>query len=293
MRKHMIIAFAVLLALGMMLCSCGTGDFAVSGTEEGTVEITADNAAADAYALAGSVIVDENGMVTIDYDFAEGGELQVQLIRQSDEQSADMSEEEIQALADGDKADHTELISGTGEMSFVVEPGEYNVLATVIEKLTGTATISGQSTQIPNPWQEADSAEEAAKGAGMDTFTIPEGAEISLGTIEAERFTYMDGAVDAAIPIGAVEMTIRKIEFEGEPKEQGDISGDYNEYQYEWTQDVDGVTVTCHGNREGEATETIWTSDGYGYAILAYGAGGDDDYGLPAEDVAVIVRGVK
>ena len=73
----------------------------------------------------------------------------------------------------------------------------------------------------------------------------------------------------------------------------GDVSLDDNKYANEWTQTVAGKEVKCFGNREGEATKTIWTAGDYSYAVLAYGAGGDDDYGLSAEDVAIMVNAVK
>lgn len=56
---------------------------------------------------------------------------------------------------------------------------------------------------------------------------------------------------------------------------------------------MDGQEVKCFGNREGEATKTIWTAGDYNYAVVAYGAGGDDDFGLSAEDVVTMVNAVK
>ncbi|MBE6041197.1 MAG: hypothetical protein E7220_01595 [Clostridiales bacterium] len=143
-----------------------------------------------------------------------------------------------------------------------------------------------------NPWQTADSLAEATEGAGLDGFTIPEGAEISLGTVTPDEYRYMDGMVDVRIPIAAVEMTIRKGKAEV-LVEEDDISGDYGEYKYEWTQTIDGQEVKCFGNREGEATKTIWSSGEDYYALLARGAGGDDDFGLSSDDLAVLVSGIK
>ena len=40
-------------------------------------------------------------------------------------------------------------------------------------------------------------------------------------------------------------------------------------------------------------TRPISTSGDYNYAVVAYGAGGDDDFGLSAEDVATMVNAVK
>ncbi len=117
--------------------------------------------------------------------------------------------------------------------------------------------------------------------------------EISLGTVVPEGYRCMEGMAEADVPIAAVEMTIRKGSPEFEDVGPGDISGDYGEYANTWTQDVDGTEVTCFGNRKGEATKTIWKVGDYDYAILAYGAGGDVDYGLPADDVNILVKGIR
>ena len=111
-----------------------------------------------------------------------------------------------------------------------------------------------------------------------------------LGTMGDVTYKYTDGAVRVSCPAAAVEMFVIKAEAS---TGNGDVSFDSTAYANEWTQDVDGQEVTCFGNREGEATKTIWTAGDYSYAVLAYGAGGDDDYGLSAEDVAIMVNAVK
>ena len=149
-----------------------------------------------------------------------------------------------------------------------------------------------ENNQAVNPWQDADSAEAAAKGAGVEEFEVGEGEEISLGTVETERYSYMDGIAEAYIPLAAVDMTVRK----GRPDaavEEGDISGDYNEYKHHWKENVKGIKVDCYGNRKGESTKTIWECDGYLYAILAYGAGGDEDFGLSPDDVGSMVNAIQ
>jgi hypothetical protein len=73
----------------------------------------------------------------------------------------------------------------------------------------------------------------------------------------------------------------------------GDISLDATPYKYEWTKEIDGQEVKCFGNREGEATKTIWSAGDYNYAVVAYGAGGDDDFGLREEDLVTMVQAVK
>ena len=149
----------------------------------------------------------------------------------------------------------------------------------------------GETTGIANPWKETDSAKAAAEGAGLDGFNVAE-MTISLGDVKPDIYRYMDGMVEADQGIAAVDLTIRKGRPDLEMAE-GDISGDYNEYKYNWTQNVKGLEVKCFGNREGEATKSIWSVEGIDYAILATGAGGDEDFGLSADDLNSLVNGIQ
>ena len=150
-----------------------------------------------------------------------------------------------------------------------------------------------QEVGMPNPWSDVESAEAAAEGAGIDGFEPAEGTVISLGEVKVEQYRCMDGMAEARIPIAAVDMIIRKGRPDTAPEGDGDISGDYGEYKNEWTQNIKGLEVKCYGNREGEATKTIWTSGDYAYCILAYGAGGDTDYGLSADDLASLINSIQ
>lgn len=149
-----------------------------------------------------------------------------------------------------------------------------------------------QQAGMPNPWSDVATPEEAAEGAGVGVFECA-GIETSLGTTEPEGYRYMKGCAEAEFPIAAVEMNIRKGTDAVTDVAKGDISGDYNEYKNTWTQKVDGIEVTCSGNRKGDSTKTIWARDGYYYSILAVGAGGDDDFGLSKEDVEALVSNIK
>ena len=99
----------------------------------------------------------------------------------------------------------------------------------------------------------------------------------------------MEGVAEARLEFPASALTIRK----GTVAENGDISGDYNQYANTWSQDVDGILVTCFGNRDGEAAKAIWSSGDVFYSMTAEGLGGDQDFGLAAERMAAVVNGVK
>jgi hypothetical protein len=144
---------------------------------------------------------------------------------------------------------------------------------------------------IANPLSTADSLKAAAEGAGVDGFSIPEGAEISLGNVELTEARYMEGLAEAYVAFPAVDLTIRK--GTSAVAEDGDISGDYNEYANTWTQNIKGLEVTCFGNREGEATKTIWSVDDMDYSITVQGLGGDEDYGLSPDDLNSLINGIQ
>lgn len=144
---------------------------------------------------------------------------------------------------------------------------------------------------MANPWSDAGTLSEAAEGAGLDGFSIPEGAEISLGEVNVTEARCMEGLAEAVVEFPAVEMTIRK--GNASVAADGDISGDYNEYANTWTQNIKGLEVTCFGNREGDATKTIWQVDDTCYSITAYGLGGDTDYGLSPDDLNSLINGIQ
>ncbi|MCQ2563651.1 MAG: hypothetical protein MJ128_04075 [Mogibacterium sp.] len=155
------------------------------------------------------------------------------------------------------------------------------------------AMPEGEQAGMANPWSDVDSPEAAAEGAGLDIFMVPDGeAEISLGEVKVTQYRCMKGMAEAVVEFPAVEMTIRKGDKSGEMAE-GDISGDYSEYKYDWTQNIKGLEVKCFGNRDGEATKTIWSVDDMDYSITVQGLGGDEDYGLPADDLNSLINGIQ
>jgi len=152
-----------------------------------------------------------------------------------------------------------------------------------------TAAAAEENTGLANPWSDVGSAEEAAKGAGIDSFVIAEDPGLDLGELFERTYRCMDGIAEARLEYPASALTVRK----GTIAEEGDISGDYTEYANTWTQDVNGIEVTCFGNREGDAAKSIWTVDNMYFSIVAEGLGGDQDFGLNAERLAAMVSSIQ
>ena len=152
-----------------------------------------------------------------------------------------------------------------------------------------TAAAAEENTGLANPWSDVESAEEAAKGAGIDSFVIAEDPGLDLGQLFERTYRCMDGIAEARLEFPASALTVRK----GTNAEEGDISGDYTEYANTWTQDVNGIEVTCFGNREGDAAKSIWTVDNMYFSIVAEGLGGDQDFGLNAERLTAMVSSIQ
>ena len=118
----------------------------------------------------------------------------------------------------------------------------------------------GENAQIPNPWQECTSLEEAGKLAGF-SFTAPE-------TVDGYTERY----------IAAIEGDIAQVIFSNGDEDDSrlyfrkgvggdDISGDYNTYDVTEEQTIDGHAVLCKGN-DGLIYTATWTDGTYSYAVM-------------------------
>ena len=144
---------------------------------------------------------------------------------------------------------------------------------------------------MPNPWSEAKDAAEAAEGAGVGYFELPNALETSGGRVDFREFHWMKGLAQADGYIGTAQLTARK----GLKQNGEDISGDYTDYKETWNQDVGGVTVKCSGNEKGKAMRAMWVTDNFSYCILVRGQGDEafrDSYGVDADAVAALVSAI-
>lgn len=116
-----------------------------------------------------------------------------------------------------------------------------------------------EAVQIPNPWTDCTSLEEAGKLAGF-SFTAPD-------ALEGYPEKY----------IAAIENDIAEVIFSNENGVEvcfrkgvgtDDISGDYNVYKTTETQTIGDKTVTCKGN-EGLVSNATWNDGTYAYSIMS------------------------
>ena len=295
---------AAVMALTLAACSSSSESYSLSfnilNNKEG--EVVIENADKDSAVSSGALEVGEGEEILITSEL-EKGKVLIQIQKSAEVNTEDTNDLEPPTF---DHAEYEIEVEGSDIAHCVPVPGEYDVNVVMQDKTSGKITMlvqpiegaeetteaAGEDGEQTN-WTDAATAEEAVQGAGIDAVADMNGTVISLGelgTMGDVTYKYMDGAVQVSCPAAAVEMFVIKAKAS---TVNGDASFDAAEYAHEWTQDVDGQEVKCFGNREGEATKTIWTAGDYSYAVLAYGAGGDDDYGLGAEDVAIMVNAVK
>ena len=110
-------------------------------------------------------------------------------------------------------------------------------------------TAETENVQIPNPWTDYDSKDDAVQAAGFD-LTVPDEIIYASGEDETARIRKAPGA--------------------------DDVSGDYNEYAETETVDAGGVSVTMKGEN-GLVKLAIWTNGDYSYALSVENAIGQSD----------------
>ncbi len=156
---------------------------------------------------------------------------------------------------------------------------------------SSTTETTTEKTEMANPWTETASSGDAAEGAGVGYFMVPEaGKEYENGLLGWDTFKYSEGIAEADGFIGAAELTVRK----GLKQDTEDVSGDYNEYKYNWEEKIGDFTLKCYGNEEGKAKKTIWVSDNFSYSISVLGQGDESEtFGLGSADIKALASEIQ
>lgn len=292
--KKIFFVIAAIFSMALIAAGCSSGN-----SPNMTMDITDNNAlislnkaAKNDSFTSGSLKIQEGEKVVLEPNLEGTGNVLIQLITESDEQTGD--------TIPGFNRKKIELewtMAGSEPLTCSITPGSYTVKATAMSNnVTGSVQVN-----VINPgdypyelWEKTNTAEDAAKKAGLNEFVLPLDAETDLGnvadSINYMNFRYQKNTVQADFPIAAVEMVIRKSQKTYAAEE---ISSGSKQFRYSWTQDVNDTVVTCFGSREGDASKIVWTAYDYGYCILATGAGGDDNFGLSENDVAIWVQGIR
>lgn len=121
---------------------------------------------------------------------------------------------------------------------------------------TGAGSVS---VQIPSPWVELDTMEQAAEKAGFG-LTLPAEAEKYAERVYQVMSAENGAMLEVLCRSGDDRLIIRKAPG------TGDISGEYTPYGQETAADVGGVAVTLRGDG-GLYRLAVWSEGDYAYSL--------------------------
>ena len=136
-------------------------------------------------------------------------------------------------------------------------------------------------------WNEVNSAEEAAKGAGFEKFGVV--TKFKLGDLEfAEpKFAYAGGVAQATYETPATMVYFRKaVDNYTTPLSDRKL----DEFPARWNKVYEGTDVTCYGPAKGAVTVATWTDGVKSYAVTFQGLGGDE-MSMDSDELASLVKG--
>lgn len=138
-------------------------------------------------------------------------------------------------------------------------------------------------------WSVSEDAAAAAEAAGFSSeFVVPYPLPIGEHEWSQPSFTAMDHVAQADYDGGGICASIRK----GEGVAIEDLSADLNDYLYEWTQECDGIVVSCYGYEDGIANFLEWEVDGCSYDVWCVSTEGGN-LGMNADEVYAMVTSIK
>ena len=131
----------------------------------------------------------------------------------------------------------------------------------------------GENTQIPNPWQDFESLEEAVKAVGFD-FVAPD------TLAGCDKIAYQAIPDDQIVEVLYLNGEERQVSVRKAASSEN-ISGVYTQFDQVEQVEVDGRSVTMSGDGE-TVSLTTWTDGDYSFSVYA-------DNGLAQGDMAQLV----
>ncbi|WP_193726854.1 stalk domain-containing protein [Paenibacillus guangzhouensis] len=160
------------------------------------------------------------------------------------------------------------------ENAVLVKDGKISINAAKVSKETDK-----KSTQIPNPFVNYNTVEDARKAMGVD-FTVP--------SLLPKNYKQDDISITNDTEMKMVQIVYRNGEnklYYRVSQTSGDISGDYNEYETTKTVSIGELKVTLKGDK-GLASIASWEANGFNYCLMA-------DIALSVEEVTTLIENIK
>ena len=153
--KKSLILLTLIIGAALIMTACGGTSSSLGVLQEGdnVINIEAENADKDMEGSS-SIEVVEGEQIYIEPSL-ESGEIKLEFYNSDDEEHENL-------ITDFDVSGAEPGVVGIGAGEFSV------VVKSLTDGTTGKITVSAKSGEGPEQWTEAETAEEAAKGAGGD-----------------------------------------------------------------------------------------------------------------------------
>ena len=152
-----------------------------------------------------------------------------------------------------------------------------------------SSSASASSSAPTINWKTVKTADEAAKGAGIDSFGVMQEIKIDDATYKNPAFSYAEGVANANYETGAIGVIVRK----ADGKHTAPLTDrDTAEFAETWTKSYEDLDVTLYGPAKGAATVVTWKDGTAEYGVTYQGLGGEE-VTMDSDDVAAVVKGIK
>lgn len=177
------------------------------------------------------------------------------------------------------------VLVGCGSSS---APSSSAASASDVSEPSSSASAPSQNVEAVK-WNDAATADEAAKGAGFDKFGIMDKITIDDTDYTAPTFSYAGGVAQAAYEKGAIGLYVRKAAGKHDvPLTDRDTT----EFAQKWAKSYEGLDVTLYGPAKGAATVITWSDGTQDFGVTYQGLGGEE-VTLDSDEVDAIVKGFK
>ncbi len=154
---------------------------------------------------------------------------------------------------------------------------------------SASSSSAVQQKEATVNWTTAGSADEAAKGAGLDKFGVIESLTLDGKEFKNPQFSYAGGVAQATYETDGVKFILRK----GANGHSAPIADrDLTSFKNKETASIDGTDVTEYGAAHGASTVLTWNENSSDYGVT-YEAANNGDASMDAKEVDEIVRAIK
>ena len=157
---------------------------------------------------------------------------------------------------------------------------------------TSSASTSSASTVeqkvSTTKFNDVASAEEAAKGAGLEKFGVMDKITLDGKEFKDPKFSYADGVAQAIYETDGITLVVRK----GAAKHSAPITdADLASFANKWNKDYEELAVTLYGPSKGAASVLTWNDSSLDYGVTYQSP--NNDQTIDSDEANEVVKAIK